>query len=57
MSEQETVSSIVVWLRWKASRVIQEICPADAREAEDCNLLMASLTELADAIERGDWKT
>lgn len=48
--QRETVQAIAQLLREKASRVVEEVRPADVREAEDCNLLMASLCEVADLI-------
>lgn len=46
--------AIVQWLRDKAATVVRDARPADAREAEDCVLVRASLDEAADAIERGE---
>lgn len=46
-------AAIVAWLREKGARVVQDIQPADSREAEDCLLVQTTMVEMADAIERG----
>lgn len=50
----EERARVVAWLRAKASTVVAETYPADAREAEDVSLVATIMDEVADCIERGD---
>lgn len=53
-AKDREVARIVSWLRDKAANTVRDIQPADAREAEDCNLVSAALLDAAAAIERGE---
>lgn len=48
----EAIAEVVARVRRSAATTIQNVRPADTREAEDCNLLITALNELADELEQ-----